>query len=220
MPKYEIKFKNTDQIKGLFNPLLGCADRIDENSNKILNKYKQQLEDVRSLKDYEKIQKAALIENVEIHNNNGFIAQAERQSVNARVQGGSATLTKLAMINIDRDPRLQELGFELLITVHDEVIGQCPIANAEEAAKILSQIMIDTAAQNNINIPMKCDATIVKRWYEDEQQNALEEEYKHYVEGNADKNISPMSNDDAFKALVANHEEMLESELRAIVNAL
>ena len=40
------------------------------------------------------------------------------------------------MINVDKDPRLKELGFELLIPVHDELIGQCPVENAEEVSKI------------------------------------------------------------------------------------
>lgn len=210
--KYDLNLKNNEGASGTFNPFIHCLDRIDEASNKLLNKYKQQLDNVKSLKDYEKIQAAAKLEGVEIHNNNGFIAQAERQSVNAIIQGGSATLTKLAMINVDKNPRLKELGFELLIPVHDELIGQCPKENAEEVSKILPQIMIDTAAQY-INVPFKCDPYIVKRWYEDEQQNALEEEYK--------KNVSKgLSDVEAYNKLVENHPEMLEHELREIVDGL
>ena len=210
--KYDLNLKNNEGASGTFNPFIHCLDRIDEASNKLLNKYKQQLDNVKSLKDYEKIQAAAKLEGVEIHNNNGFIAQAERQSVNAIIQGGSATLTKLAMINVDKDPRLKELGFELLIPVHDELIGQCPEENAEEVSKILPQIMIDTAAQY-INVPFKCDPYIVKRWYEDEQQNALEEEYKKSVS----KGLSDV---EAYNKLVENHPEMLEHELREIVDGL
>ena len=43
------------------------------------------------------------MENIEIHDNSGFIAQAERQCVNARIQGGAATMTKISMIKIHKD---------------------------------------------------------------------------------------------------------------------
>ena len=116
------------------------------------------------------------------------------------------------MINVDKDVRLKALGFELLITVHDELIGQCPEENAEAVAEILPQIMIDTAAQY-INVPFKCDPYIVKRWYEDEQQNALEEEYKKSVG-------KGLSNKEAYEKLLHNHTEMLETEVYEIIKGL
>lgn len=212
LPRFELRFKDPDKGSGAFNPFLGCTDRVDETSNKLLNKYKQQLEESHSLKAVDKIKIEAQKDGIEIHNNGGFIAQAERQSVNAIIQGGSSTLTKLAMINVDKDVRLKALGFELLITVHDELIGQCPEENAEAVAEILPQIMIDTAAQY-INVPFKCDPYIVKRWYEDEQQNALEEEYKKSVG-------KGLSNKEAYEKLLHNHTEMLETEVYEIIKGL
>lgn len=212
LPRFELKFKDPNQGSGAFNPFIGCSDRIDEDSNKLLNKYKQLLEESKSLKAVDKIKMEAAKEGIEIHNNGGFIAQAERQSVNAIIQGGSSTLTKMAMVNVDNDPELNKLGFELLITVHDELIGQCPEENAEAVAEILPRIMIDTAAKY-INCPMSCDPAVVKRWYEDEQQNALEEEYKKYVG-------KGLSNREAYEKLLHEHPEMLESEIYDIVKNL
>lgn len=212
LPRFVARFKDPNQGSGAFNPFLGCTDRVDEKSNKTLSKYKQALDESRSLKAVDKIKADAQKDGVEILNNGGFIAQAERQSVNACIQGGSSTLTKLAMINVDNDPLLNALGFELLITVHDELIGQCPEENAEEASERLAQIMIDTAAKY-INVPMKCDGYVVKRWYDDEQQNALEEEYKKSVG-------KGLSNKEAYEKLAANHTEMLESELHTIISNL
>lgn len=180
LPRFELKFKDPNQGSGAFNPFIGCSDRIDENSNKLLSKYKQLLEESKSLKAVDKIKLEAAKEGIEIHNNGGFIAQAERQSVNAIIQGGSSTLTKMAMVNVDNDPELNKLGFELLITVHDELIGQCPEENAEAVAEILPRIMIDTAAKY-INCPMSCDAVVESSWYESEYANAIAEEYKKLV---------------------------------------
>ena len=109
--------------------------------------------------------------------NTGRIAQAERQCFNARIQGGAASLTKLAMINIDRDPLLNELDAHLIITVHDEVLVECPALYADEVEKRLPQIMIDTA-KPYINVPMKCDPYNVSRWYADEAAVALRDEFE------------------------------------------
>ena len=107
----------------------------------------------------------------------GKIAQAERQCFNARIQGGAASLTKLAMINIDRDPLLNELDAHLIITVHDEVLVECPAYYADQVEQRLPQIMIDTA-KPYINVPMKCDPYNVSRWYADEAAVALRDEFE------------------------------------------
>jgi hypothetical protein len=147
------------------------------------------------------------LEPVVISANTGKIAQAERQCFNARIQGGAASLTKLAMINIDRDPLLNELDAHLIITVHDEVLVECPAYYADQVEQRLPQIMIDTA-KPYINVPMKCDPYNVYRWYADEAAVAVREEFKKYEEGNPKKNIPPMSREDAIKKLIDNHTEL------------
>ena len=73
------------------------------------------LDKVNNRKEYERIQTQALAEGIEIHDNTGFIAQAERQAVNSRVQGGAATLTKAALICIQNDQRLKEIDAKIII---------------------------------------------------------------------------------------------------------
>lgn len=170
LPKYSIEQKESD---GDFNPLLGCGNRVDTEK---IEKYRKMLEKVTWQKDYERIKKEALAEGIEIHNNNGFIAQAERQSVNFQAQGASSEVNKLSMINIDNDPRLKELGFQLLLTVHDEVIGQCPSENAEEVAKIIPEIMVESSKPNVI-CPMVSESSIFRHWYEDEQITSLNDTF-------------------------------------------
>ena len=72
-------------------------------------------------------------------------------------------MTKLAMIRIGTNKRLKELDCHLAIQVHDEVIVDCPKENAEECAKIVTELMI-SSAKEKIKVPMKCDAEFMESW--------------------------------------------------------
>ncbi len=104
-----------------------------------------------------------------IIDNSNKLADSTRQCVNARIQGSAADLSKVAMIELNRDERLKELGFRMLIPVHDEVIAECPEENAKECSELLSQIM-SRAAEEILKMPIKCDVSITKCWYGEEIQ--------------------------------------------------
>ena len=159
---------------------------------------------------YEKLAKEALAEGVIIGANTGKIAQAERQCFNARIQGGAASLTKLAMINIDKDPLLNELDAHLIITVHDEVLVECPAYYADQVEQRLPQIMIDTA-KPYINVPMKCDPYNVSRWYADEAAVALRDEFEKL-----EKNKVP--HDIAMEKLYNMHSELSKAVIDNAIN--
>lgn len=95
------------------------------------------------------------------------ISDAERQVVNSIIQGSAADMSKMAIIKIANDPLMKELDFHIQILVHDEIIGECPIANAKRVAERLTQLMIE-ASNEKLDIPMKCDSTISDRWTGDE----------------------------------------------------
>ena len=103
-------------------------------------------------------------EGIKIKDNGMKIADAERQCVNARIQGSAADMSKLAMIKVGNDTRLKELGFRLLIPVHDELIAECPIENVKEASERFAQLMSE-AATSKLTIPISCDVEITKCWY-------------------------------------------------------
>ena len=84
--------------------------------------------------------------------------------VNARIQGSAADLTKLAMIELHRNERLKELGFRMLIPVHDEIIAECPEENIKECSELLASTM-SKAAEQILEMPIKCDVEITKQWY-------------------------------------------------------
>lgn len=72
-------------------------------------------------------------------------------------------MTKIAMAKIARDPLLNKLGFRMLIQVHDEIIGECPIENAEKAAERFCYIMAH-AVEDKIDIPFTTDAVFETHW--------------------------------------------------------
>ena len=84
--------------------------------------------------------------------------------VNARIQGSAADLTKLAMIRLHEHEELKQLGFRMLIPVHDEIIAECPEENAKRCAELLAMVM-SSAAEELLEMPVKCDVEITKAWY-------------------------------------------------------
>ncbi len=67
--------------------------------------------------------------------------RALRQCTNACIQGSAADIVKRAMVRINNDVRLKELGFELLHQIHDELLGRGPIKHLEEIEDIIQGIM-------------------------------------------------------------------------------
>ena len=73
------------------------------------------------------------------------------------------------MIELNRNTRLKELGFRLLIPVHDEVIAECPEENVKECSKLLAETM-SKAAEKILQMPIKCDVAVTREWYGEEIQ--------------------------------------------------
>ena len=210
LPEYEFTYKQNDSISN-FNPFLNCDDRQDvEMLNKVAT-YKSKLLKCRFGKQRNDIISSAFKDGITIKSNTSFIAQAERQSVNAIIQGGAATLTKLAMININNDEELNRLGFRLLITIHDEVLGECPKENAEEVAKRLCEVMINTS-KPYMNVPMSVDAYNVTHWYSDEYQAMLIKELDEKMQNN-------LTREEAINKIILEHSESTEEFLRDLLSS-
>ena len=149
-----------------FDPLAFGKSVSVEVPESVKKSYIKQLERAYGWQKKNQIIQQALSQGIKIKDNGGFIAQAERQCVNARVQGSAADMAKLAMIAINNDSRMKELDFHLLIQVHDEVIGECPEENMKEASERLSYLM-RTAPSHLIKLPFRCDCEVTKNWYGD-----------------------------------------------------
>lgn len=125
--------------------------------------YRQKLKACRFWEKHKWIEKAAE-EGIHIVDNGAKIADATRQCVNSRIQGSAADLTKIAMVALNNDERLKELGFRLLVPVHDEVIAECPEENVKECSERLADIMC-SAAEKVLDMPISCDVEISRAWY-------------------------------------------------------
>jgi DNA polymerase I-like protein with 3'-5' exonuclease and polymerase domains len=202
---YEATYKDASIVEAkTFNPIIGCDNRelMDEKLASWVNKAKAS----KSNKAFEELAKQALKEDgIILSANTGRIAQAERQCLNARIQGSAASLTKLAMIQIHNSQELKDLDAKLVMTIHDEVMLECPALYAEQASEILPRIMIDAAAPY-IDVPMKCDPAIESRWYTSEYAVAVQEEFKKLTKQGLDR-------DAAFAKLYAKHPELPEEAI-------
>jgi DNA polymerase I-like protein with 3'-5' exonuclease and polymerase domains len=65
-------------------------------------------------------------------------ASVERASKNHPIQGSSADILKVALYDLHK--RLPE-GANIVLTVHDEIVVECPLAMQEEAKGILAECM-------------------------------------------------------------------------------
>lgn len=114
---------------------------------------------------------------ISIKDNGAFIAKTRTQCTNSRIQGSAATLTKKAMIKIANDPIMKELGYRILIPVHDELLGECPKENVEKVEARLSELMI-ASGKPECSVPMKVDTYVVNHWYQDEVYNSIYDKYR------------------------------------------
>ena len=159
------EFTLIDGVPLDFDPL--CFDNVVEDltvPKKVKENYTSKLDKAFGVQKKNAIIQQAKEQGIKIKNNGGFIAQAERQCLNSRIQGSASNVTKVAMILISKDKRLKELGLRLLIPVHDELIAEAPAENIEEASQRMAELMIK-AGEEKICVPMKVDIEITDNWY-------------------------------------------------------
>jgi DNA polymerase-1 len=88
---------------------------------------------------------------------------AERMAINMPVQGTSADIIKVAMINLYKEMQKRRLGSKMLLQVHDELVFEVPDDEVDFMRKLVSDIM-DSAVI--LNVPLKVDTKVGKNWGE------------------------------------------------------
>ncbi|CAH9078936.1 unnamed protein product [Cuscuta europaea] len=100
------------------------------------------------------------------HATNAFKGHIERAAINTPVQGSAADVAMCAMLEISKNQRLNELGWKLLLQVHDEVILEGPTESAEEAKGIVVDCMSKPFDGKNIlRVGLSVDAKCAQNWY-------------------------------------------------------
>ncbi len=86
---------------------------------------------------------------------------AERMAINMPVQGTSADIIKVAMINLHREMERRRLKSKMLLQVHDELIFEVPEEERAEMQKLVPEIM-STALE--LSVPLKVDVKTGTNW--------------------------------------------------------
>ena len=181
----------------------------ENNPDAKISRYLEELEHcVGNKASINKLIEEAKTYGIIIKSNESLIRRAERQCFNARIQGSAATMTKKVMIEIDKDQVLKKLDAHLIIQVHDEVIVECPVENAEKVKNRLATIMTNAGKLLGIiDIPFICDPVIERRWGMTEMSNDLKEEFETLL-------AEGMKRNEAINNVCEAHKEFPDKAIR------
>lgn len=90
-------------------------------------------------------------------------AAGKRIAMNTPVQGTAADLIKIAMINVYRRLKEENLNAELILQVHDELIIESDISCAERCAELLKEEMLNVC---EMKAPLSVDVHSGNSWYD------------------------------------------------------
>jgi DNA polymerase-1 len=88
---------------------------------------------------------------------------AERQAINAPMQGTAADLIKLAMIAVQGWIEQEKLATKLVMQVHDELVLEVPQRELEIVKPSVEQLMMSVA---QLDVPLVVDAGVGANWEE------------------------------------------------------
>lgn len=89
---------------------------------------------------------------------------AERNAINAPLQGTAADIIKIAMIRIYREIRRRKLRSRMILQVHDELNFNVPKDEVEVVVPLIRQTMQDALAA--LSIPLEVAVGIGENWLE------------------------------------------------------
>ena len=87
----------------------------------------------------------------------------ERVAMNAPIQGTAADIIKLAMIRTHEELRNGGYQAKLILQVHDELIVDSPVEEAEAVAALLKRCMEGVA---DLKVPLRVDVSSGDSWYD------------------------------------------------------
>ena len=90
-------------------------------------------------------------------------SHAERNAVNAPIQGSAADIIKIAMINIQKKLEEKNLKTKMLLQVHDELVFESPENEVETASKLIKTEM-ESAIETQV--PLLVEVGVGDNWLE------------------------------------------------------
>lgn len=93
--------------------------------------------------------------------NHNLRARAEREAINAPLQGTAADLVKMAMIRVHERLNRERLGSRMILQVHDELLLEVPESEIDHATNIVREEMESVYP---IAVPLIVDIGIGQNW--------------------------------------------------------
>jgi DNA polymerase-1 len=98
----------------------------------------------------------------DLHASNYRVRQAaERQAMNAGIQGLAADIFKLALVRLDRDLEAQKLTSRLVLQVHDEVIVEVTAGEEKEVHRLTESALTGAA---DLEVPLTVSVASGSSW--------------------------------------------------------
>jgi DNA polymerase I len=155
----------------------GLADRLNisrTEAKEIIENYFRQYPDVKEYMDLsiEKAQSKGYVETIlgrrrylrDINSANQTVRGfAERNAINAPIQGSAADMIKVAMINIHREMQKRKLASRMLLQVHDELVFDVHEKELGEVKKLVEEKM-STALK--LPVPVEVSLGTGRNWLE------------------------------------------------------
>ena len=140
-------------------------------AKQIIDEYFQEFPKVKEYMDFsiEKARENEFVETIlgrrrylkDINSRNGMLrAMAERNAINAPIQGSAADIIKKAMIDVQREMEQKQLQSKMLLQVHDELVFDMHKSeeemlkklvkkNMEQAVQLRAPLIVDLGEGNN-----------------------------------------------------------------------
>ena len=100
----------------------------------------------------------------ELKSNNYMVRQfGERAAMNTPIQGTAADIMKIAMINVYKKLIEEKLDAKIVLQVHDEMMIEAPLAEADKVKEIVKTEM-ESAIK--LNVPLIAEVSEAENWYE------------------------------------------------------
>ncbi len=98
----------------------------------------------------------------DINSNNPVVrGHAERNAINAPIQGSAADIIKIAMINIYDEIETQQLKSKMLLQVHDELIFDVHLSELEKMQQIVKDKMENAV---KLSVPLDVEMNHAANW--------------------------------------------------------
>ncbi len=143
-------------------------------AKQIIDEYFQEFPKVKEYMDFsiEKARENEFVETIlgrrrylkEINSRNGMLrAMAERNAINAPIQGSAADIIKKAMIDVQQEMEKQNLKSKMLLQVHDELVFDMHKTEEELLKKLVKEKMEQAV---KLSVPLTVDLGVGDNWLE------------------------------------------------------